>query len=71
MKQMTATIQIDMDNAAFEGSGGGPELANILRDLSARLTETHVVSFCAQRKGRMIMGCFDSNGNKVGELEIK
>ena len=58
---MTATIKIDMDNAAFED---GTELA-------ARLIHRRLEAFCEQRKGRMILGCFDINGNKVGELEIK
>ncbi len=59
---MKLTIEISMDNAAFEVSPG-TELARILRE-SARKVEG------AEADEIGIFSLWDINGNKVGKLAI-
>jgi hypothetical protein len=58
---MKATLEVTMDNAAFDGLGGPHvELARILRDAADRLDAGHSDGFKLR----------DINGNTVGSLEI-
>lgn len=56
---MRAVIEVDMDNAAFEGENAGLELARILGDLAEHLKDD--VSNVVLR---------DVNGNRVGTCAI-
>lgn len=60
---MKFTIEIQCDNAAFDGNNIGYETATILRDAAKKLEtlDGSVISF----------SLFDSNGNKVGKAEYK
>lgn len=55
---MKATIEIEMDNAAFAESAGA-ELARIIRDLAK-----HIES------GEQARVLHDSNGNRVGTFKV-
>lgn len=61
---MHIKIVINMDNAAFEDNGNGEEVASILADaiISVQGTELEVGDEITLR---------DSNGNRVGQLEVK
>jgi len=59
---MTFTIEIQMDNAAFE-DGGGVEVANILRELAGRIDGVTL------REGNSFR-LSDTNGNRVGEAMV-
>ena len=62
---MRAILTIEMDNAAFvDGNGNGAELAQILRDLAARIdgAELATADSYALR---------DTNGNRVGAAVIE
>ena len=59
---MKATIEIEMDNAAFD-DGSGRELARILGELAAKVSRVEITP------GRG-WNLFDVNGNKVGTVEI-
>lgn len=56
---MRAKINIQMDNAAFEGEDANLELAEILKDL-----EEYVIAGDTERR------LHDSNGNFVGVFKI-
>ena len=56
---MKAKIEVQMDNAAFDGQNSELELAGILRDLAQRVEEGD--------RERVLM---DSNGNRVGLFKI-
>lgn len=56
---MKATIEINMDNAAFESGEGDIELARILASLANKLNN-----------GVRPINLWDSNGNIVGSLTI-
>jgi hypothetical protein len=60
---MTATIKINMDNAAFEGDPGA-ELGRILDELANRLFGPDLEPAAEEYILR------DVNGNRVGELRI-
>lgn len=55
----TATIKIEMDNAAFEGDGRD-ELARVLRSLAQDI----------ESGSRDKASLYDINGNKVGTFKI-
>lgn len=57
-EKMTATIKINMDNAAFDGENRIPETCRILRDIADRLEQGKSVSIR------------DINGNSVGSISI-
>lgn len=59
---MKATIEIHMDNAAFEPDNG-TELANVLRRLADKVDGVSWRDGCK-------FSSFDSNGNRVGQTEI-
>ena len=63
---MKATIVIDMDNDAFAGADCGHELARILYKLSERVGGHNEAAL-----KDTIFKILDSNGNKVGRLEIE
>ena len=56
---MKAKIEVQMDNAAFDGPNCELELAGILRDLAKHVE--------AGDRERVLM---DSNGNRVGSFKI-
>lgn len=62
----TATLNLKLDNAAFEGEALGPELARVLRDLADRV--------CARPReylnGIDGIRARDINGNSVGFLNL-
>ena len=60
---MKATLQINMDNAAF-GERPATELARILRNMAQDVDE-----HCLQYAGDAVFA-IDINGNSVGKLEI-
>lgn len=63
---MRLSLYIDCDNAAFEGSGCGEEVARILRRLADE-QEGHarsVLTLCDGDKLR------DVNGNTVGRVKV-
>ena len=60
---MKCVIEIAMDNAAFEDNGPAQELYEILKKLMAKLEMSDVSE-------GLYIKAFDSNGNRVGELEI-
>jgi hypothetical protein len=57
---MKLSLEVNMDNAAFEGEGFHNEAARILREAAA-----HLETF-----GDDFAGCYDLNGNKVGKWKI-
>ena len=57
---MTAKIEIDMDNATFQGANGLIELGNILEEIAANL-----------KKGNYLNSLYDFNGNNVGKFTIE
>ena len=59
---MTLKIEIEMDNAAFEGQSGS-EAARILRKIAGRIEGEDCVP-------GDITPCMDFNGNKVGTAEV-
>lgn len=61
------TMTVEMDNAAFEGDGCGPELARVLLRV-AGVVEGLLLRDAA---GRPVTGYVaDINGNRVGSWEI-
>ena len=58
---MKLTLEIKMDNAAFDNDAPGIEAARILREAAERLEEFGSDDF---------FFLMDINGNKVGELEV-
>ena len=58
---MKLTLEIKMDNAAFDNDAPGIEAARILREAAERLEEFGSDDF---------FFLMDYNGNKVGELEV-
>jgi hypothetical protein len=56
---MTATIKINMDNAAFDGENRIPETCRILRDIADRLEQ-----------GKNVSPIRDINGNSVGTISV-
>jgi hypothetical protein len=63
---MTATIRIEMDNAAFEGNLN-PEVARILRELADRI---HGWAGGRDLASGDRFSLHDFNGNKVGTLDV-
>ena len=59
---MKLKIQITMDNAAFEGDGGGSEAARILRDLADRID--------GGLTSKTLVRLNDVNGNNVGTAKV-
>lgn len=59
---MTFEMQIECDNAAFEGEDLGPEIARILR-----VEADGLESRGAQLETRSL---FDENGNRVGQVVL-
>ncbi len=60
-----AIIKVDMGNDAFnDGAGGGRELARILKYTARKVEMGYPL-------GNEHLSLMDSNGNKVGTLEIK
>ena len=61
------TLTIETDNAAFEGSNIGPEIARILRETADRIEDEHL--------GELWIMCsmpiVDINGNVVGDITIE
>lgn len=57
---MTLKIEIEIDNAAFDGRGGGRELARILGNVAKRVGEAQADEW----------KLLDSNGNTVGKAEV-
>lgn len=60
-------IQIDTDNAAFEGDNCGAEVARILQALARRIDTYSADDF---KPGDVTL-LRDVNGNTVGRLEIR
>lgn len=63
----SATLRIDLDNAAFEGEDLGPELARVLRDLAERIgaqNRTYLAGNGNRIRAR------DINGNTLGFLNL-
>lgn len=58
------TITIKTDNAAFEDSGYGPEVARILEHMAELVSDW-------DGHGGLSLPVLDLNGNKVGRLEAK
>ena len=56
---MKAKIEVQMDNAAFDGQNSELELAGILRDLAQRV-----------EAGDRETTLHDGNGNRVGTFKI-
>ena len=59
---MKAIIEIDCDNAVFEGDPR-PELARILTQLVTNMDAERFINFHPNNHGRVLR---DSNGNRVG-----
>jgi hypothetical protein len=59
--EMKATIEIKMDNAAFNESGWDVELVRILRELCDKI----------ERDAREESKLYDVNGNRVGEFVVR
>ncbi len=64
---MKLTIEIDLDNAAFEDNGVN-EVERILTDLCERLPTAPQYGETHKDSGYML---HDSNGNYVGEAHIR
>jgi hypothetical protein len=63
---MKVTIEINMDNSAFEDQ---LELERILKELSENLDSHDIVASLKNDKdAEFSQGIFDSNGNRVGEI---
>ena len=60
---MKCKIEIEMDNAAFEDYGHAQELRNILEKLILKLEMSEI-------EPGLFFSAFDTNGNRVGKLEI-
>jgi hypothetical protein len=60
---MKLAIQIEMDNAAFDGDENGSEAATILRGLAANIEG---VGLCAKDHGTL----YDHNGNRTGAWSV-
>ena len=58
-------IEIETDNAAFEGFGKEGEIARILRDLAQRFEMSDIA------KGLHPVRISDINGNAIGEVTIE
>ena len=68
---MKCTINIEMDNAAFEEAAGA-ELAEILREVARRiehLDRTSFEAYASVGSGRLDR-VRDGNGNTVGSVEV-
>ena len=64
-KNMTLTIKITMDNAAFEAEQSGPEAARILKQAAETI---YFGNMGMKRGARMLLR--DLNGNIVGEARV-
>lgn len=53
------SIEMETDNAAFEDSGLGPEVARILHEAADKIRDTHTID----------RPLHDYNGNKVGTID--
>tara|TARA_R100001082_G_scaffold100912_1_gene70253 strand:- start:366 stop:596 length:231 start_codon:yes stop_codon:yes gene_type:complete len=64
---MKLTIEIEMDNAAFDGGMSGYEVARILTKLASKSHDTSLeVDYCGEGEQPIR----DSNGNKCGHWII-
>ena len=64
---MKLKIEITLDNAAFEGPNGGPEVARILREFADRLVAWELPEFSRDADFPRLR---DINGNKVGTADV-
>ena len=65
----TFSLNIDMDNAAFDGDNIGPELARILRKLASKVeVDRASLSELAELMSSVV---HDVNGNNVGDVYIE
>jgi len=58
-------IDINLENAAFEGDDAGAEIASILRDLADKLENATIT------ENDLLAALYDVNGNCVGACETK
>ena len=58
-------IDINLENAAFEGDAAGAEIASILRDLADKLENATIP------ERDLLAALYDVNGNCVGACETK
>ncbi len=62
----TFTVSINLENAAFDGSNSGAEVARILHKLAVSVTSEDVLD-----GGPHIVSVLrDVNGNRVGKAEV-
>ena len=59
-------IDINLDNAAFEGDDAGAEIASILRDLADKLESSPIPA-----ASELLAALYDVNGNCVGACETR
>lgn len=65
----TFSLNIDMNNAAFDGDDIGPELARILRKLADKVDVDR--ESLADLAGLMSASVHDVNGNNVGDVYLE
>ena len=67
---MKCTIEIEMDNDAFQEGNSGRELSRILRGLAKTVDETDWHDLLSDESGFGIQA-MDIKGNHVGTLDIE
>ena len=71
IKMKKLLIDINLDNAAFEGADAGAEIASILRDLADKLESSPILACPAASDDELLAALYDVNGNCVGACETR